>query len=415
LGYLRGMLDGTKDLSAESYWHKESVVATSALAAYTLAVAGKSEDSLHELLYERRDALPAWSKALLMMAIHESKEGAPLSDVRQEMMRALYDELVQGVVVTSGQAHLQDDEGELYWMTMSSQVRSDALALQAILRVDYGGDLRDQFARGLLVGRRGGRWVSTQSNAFALLALSEYFERVEGTAPKYDVAVGVGDDVVATQSFRGRALGHQRLVIPMRDIAANEGRLLTLQRSGSGGPLYFTLKLKYADSEPPKAERHGGFSLRREYFYAEGERAGEPVEDLALGDIVQVRLTIVAPEERHYVAIEDPLPAGFEAINTSFATTSQRTAQLNSAKGELRGDWYWSRWWWRPSFDHTEQRDDRVLLFANLMSPGVYSHSYLARATTPGTFTAPAARVEEMYHPNVDATSAARTVTVQPR
>ena len=44
-------------------------------------------------------------------------------------------------------------------------------------------------------------------------------------------------------------------------------------------------------------------------------------------------------------------------------------------------------------------RDDRVLMFADRLWAGVYSHSYTARATTPGKFVAGPARAEEMYAP----------------
>ena len=42
------------------------------------------------------------------------------------------------------------------------------------------------------------------------------------------------------------------------------------------------------------------------------------------GDEVWVRLTLLATEARKYVAIEDMLPAGFEAVNESLKTTAKR-------------------------------------------------------------------------------------------
>jgi hypothetical protein len=38
---------------------------------------------------------------------------------------------------------------------------------------------------------------------------------------------------------------------------------------------------------------------------------------------------------------------------------------------------------------------------ATQLWPGTYSVSYLARATTPGTFVRPPAHAEEMYNPAV--------------
>jgi uncharacterized protein YfaS (alpha-2-macroglobulin family) len=55
------------------------------------------------------------------------------------------------------------------------------------------------------------------------------------------------------------------------------------------------------------------------------------------------------------------------------------------------------RWW--PWFDHQNVRDERVEAFTAHLHAGVYTYTYLARATTLGDFVAPAPRAEEMYHP----------------
>ncbi len=44
-------------------------------------------------------------------------------------------------------------------------------------------------------------------------------------------------------------------------------------------------------------------------------------------------------------------------------------------------------------------RDERVEAFASLLFEGVYTYSYIARATTPGDFVVPPPKAEEMYHP----------------
>ena len=45
------------------------------------------------------------------------------------------------------------------------------------------------------------------------------------------------------------------------------------------------------------------------------------------------------------------------------------------------------------------KRDDRVEAFTSLLWEGVWEYSYVARATTPGSFVVPPARAEEMYSP----------------
>jgi uncharacterized protein YfaS (alpha-2-macroglobulin family) len=125
---------------------------------------------------------------------------------------------------------------------------------------------------------------------------------------------------------------------------------------------------------------------------------------------VLVDLLVAAPSQRHYVVIDDPLPAGLEAIDASLATSSADLELENrpaadapaADAGRFQSAWY-----------RQELRDDRVLFFIDHMPPGIYHYRYLARATTLGSFVLPPARVEEMYQPEVFARTGASRVEVR--
>jgi len=59
-----------------------------------------------------------------------------------------------------------------------------------------------------------------------------------------------------------------------------------------------------------------------------------------------------------------------------------------------------ARGFWSP-FNHVERRDDRVVLFADRLPPGVHVSSFIARATTPGDFVLKPSHAGEMYAPEV--------------
>ncbi|MDP3976022.1 MAG: hypothetical protein Q8P95_03835, partial [bacterium] len=116
-----------------------------------------------------------------------------------------------------------------------------------------------------------------------------------------------------------------------------------------------------------------------------------------VGGTYKVKLTITAPEERHYLAVESPLPAGFEAIDFQFLTSEQNLAdEVNQSK---EGQGYWDNPLYH--FNHIEFRDDRVFLFADYLPAGVYEYEYLIRATTPGRFRYRPSRAYEMYFPEI--------------
>jgi uncharacterized protein YfaS (alpha-2-macroglobulin family) len=58
-------------------------------------------------------------------------------------------------------------------------------------------------------------------------------------------------------------------------------------------------------------------------------------------------------------------------------------------------------------------RDERVEAFTSLLYEGVYDYSYVARATTPGSFVVPPPKAEEMYAPETFGRGAGDRVIVE--
>ncbi len=142
--------------------------------------------------------------------------------------------------------------------------------------------------------------------------------------------------------------------------------------------------------------------MQRWYSLEEGpEGAVQSVEE---GTLVRVHLRVATHQTRHYVAIEDPLPAGLEPVDTTLKTSGSSPRSRRASK---RGRW-------ASVFDRTERRDDRVRLFADRLPIGVHHFSYLARATTAGTFAQPPAHAEEMYTPEVSGRSRGGVFYVHP-
>ena len=76
---------------------------------------------------------------------------------------------------------------------------------------------------------------------------------------------------------------------------------------------------------------------------------------------------------------------------------------------EYRYGW----WWWGTWYEHQNMRDERAEAFTSLLWDGVYEYTYIARATTPGTFVVTPAKAEEMYSPEVFGRSASDWVVVE--
>jgi alpha-2-macroglobulin len=179
------------------------------------------------------------------------------------------------------------------------------------------------------------------------------------------------------------------------------------------GRLYYRLGLRYAPDDLQLAARDEGFVVDRVY-----EAVDDPDDvrldadgnwEIRSGATVRVRLTMVADARRTHVALIDPLPAGLEPVNPSLAVSPTPPPDEPDDR-EPRPFDIWCCWQW---FEHQNLRDDRAEAFTSYLPGGTYEYTYVARATTPGTFVVPPARAEEMYAPEVFGRSASTIVSVR--
>ena len=184
---------------------------------------------------------------------------------------------------------------------------------------------------------------------------------------------------------------------------------LSLEAAAPGEPVYWYATLREVPAQAPVRPDEAGIAVERWY---ERLQDGKPVTSVAEGDLVRVRLRISVPSERNFVILDDALPAGLEAVDLSLRTVGgvpgpgaadSAAVEPDESGGPGAFRWAYGDWdsgWWTP-FDHREIRDDRVVFFATTLWKGSYTATYVARATTPGTFVRPPAHAEEMYNPAV--------------
>jgi uncharacterized protein YfaS (alpha-2-macroglobulin family) len=260
--------------------------------------------------------------------------------------------------------------------------------------------------------RTRGRWGSTQENVFVLLAMDRYFNTYESQTPDFIARIWLGETYVGEHAYVGYSTERHETNIPMTYLLDGADlQDLILSKEGDGR-LYYRLGLKYAPIDLDLDPLDMGFVVTREY---EGVDDPEDVwqnEDgvwhVKSGTRVRVKIKMVADNRRYHVALVDPLPAGLEIINPDLAVSGTPPDE-NPNPLEMRYGW----WWWRPWYEHQNLRDERAEAFTSLLWDGVYDYSYIARATTPGTFIVPPAKAEEMYSPEVFGRSGSDWVVVE--
>jgi uncharacterized protein YfaS (alpha-2-macroglobulin family) len=364
-GYLSGQLRGmAKDATGYG-------LSAQCLAVYTLAIAGQPEPAYHDLLFQKRAKLSAEDRALVALAVIESKG-----------QKAMIDELLRAP--TSSDAYIDQFFG--------SVARENALYLLAWTLHEPRSPRVDELAVELFRRRSNGHWSTTQANVWSLLSLSSYLRQVE-TGDKNAAGQISWDKAIAPFSVsKDKPLA--TAAFPIVNKTAAE----PIRVNKSGGQIFseVTVEARPKLIERPRQDR--GYSITRRYSKLGDDGRLSAAENLRVGDRVLVTLDVDVRRRATYLAVEDPLPGVLEAINPAF-----------KSQEVIAGETLGTEW----VSDYHELREDRAVFFADLLYPGRYTLRYLARVISAGNAIAASAKIEEMYHPERFGTTETAHVTTQ--
>jgi uncharacterized protein YfaS (alpha-2-macroglobulin family) len=336
--------------------------------------------------------MTSYGQSLLLMALDLAQDGRS-----NELARTLL-------------ASVQERGDLAWWPTQrdpllddwtDTSVEATALAVRALARHDPKNIVLEKAVRWLLLNRTfGAYWASTKQTAMVLYGLLDYMKaRREVPAPT-DV------DVIVN----GALAGHVRLAAPaltapeptVITVAAQPGsNTIRIATRGSGTVYWAAEAIYYDTASAQKRTGSQALALQREYFALAPVKVKDRIvyRETAFsgtarpGDLLLVRLTAAGATDWRYLMIEDPLPAGVEAIPND---------TLYELERERRDSWFSTR----------EFRDDRAVFFQQRFDRGRYEYTYLLKVVTPGVFRVSPARVSAMYVPDGMAASAATTVTI---
>lgn len=395
---------------------------TRTFALYTLARTGAPQPSDYGDIYGRRKQLPLFAQAMLSDAMFVGKGD-------RGQARTLMTELMNNAKETPREVHFEEVNAGSYAPMWASDTRTTAIILQTLTDVAPDHPFVSKIGHYLTKVRQGtGEFRNTQEAAFSLMALTEVVRTKEKDVPDFVAHASLGDKDVETATFKGRTTTIESKHLPLGELGATDKQVpFTFSKQGLG-VLYYGALLRYAPKDLPMTPLDRGIVVQR---WFEPYSGGGQSQSFYAGDLVRVRVRIGTSQERHYVAVDVPIPAGLEIVDTSLASTAKLP---ESGKDEGRSEGYkydsdedqdsaepevddtsperlWEGRFWSP-FNHEEKRDDRLVLFADHLPPGVHVATFVARATTPGTYVDKPAHAEEMYTPEVFGRSNGGTFTV---
>jgi uncharacterized protein YfaS (alpha-2-macroglobulin family) len=372
---------------------------------YVLADGGRPDGRRMDALYTNRERMGVYGKALLALAIHRVNA----SDAR---LKTLLSDLNNSAIVSATGVHWEE-AGRDYW-AFSSDTCSSAIALQALVRLDPQNQIIPNAVRWLMVARRGDAWLSTQESTWALLALTDWMALTGELSGDYDYAVWLnGNERIAGRIDATNVMSPTVVRIPTTELLTGDPSLVAVGRSEGPGRLYYAAHLNLALPADQVRALDRGIAVTRRYVAADctdGPRC-PTLTSVKAGDTVRVELSIVAERDLSYLQVEDPLPAGGEAIDPTLATISLAenvAPDLRPAASGVR-PYFW--WWWRW-YDRVELRDEKVALFADYLPRGAYLFSYTFRAVQPGEYRVIPTIAQESFFPEVFGRSDGQLFTI---
>ncbi|NWG05602.1 MAG: Ig-like domain-containing protein [Chloroflexi bacterium] len=355
-----------------------------AFMLYVLARANELRPSQVNFIYEHKQSLSLYGKAYLAQAMY-------MLDKDDERTLSLLSDLESAAVLSAAGAHWEESTKD-YW-NWNTDTRTTAIVLNAFVQMDATNPVTAQAVRWLMAHRDSGHWHTTQETAWSLIALTNWMTISNEYDTNYNFAVGLNGEMLNQGNATKENLTETvNLQVEMKDLLKEAANYLVFTRGDGTGNLYYTA---YLSAELPVESIQPldqGVSLSRQYFSVDDNK--NPITEIQRGELVRVRLTVVVPAAVHYIVVDDPLPAGFEAIDATLQTDTAVPTSYTVTDYNERG---WG-WWY---FSHIELRDEKVVLSADYLPAGTYVYTYLARASTAGTFKVIPPTASEFYFPDV--------------
>jgi alpha-2-macroglobulin len=257
----------------------------------------------------------------------------------------------------------------------------------------------DRLTRSLLALRRNGSWGCACQNAAALDALVDV-AAAAGPPANLNATATIGPATIATVAFSGHRAASQTSNVAAAHLAPGTTPVtLALQ---SAGPLHYALTYRYRLAGPQRGQLNG-LRITRIVHPAGAANTlatmglavlAQPVA-LHAAQVFDIELQVITDHPIDRVQITDPLPAGMEAVDTSFKT--------NTAVAPAQS--------WQ--IDDQQIYHDRIEAYADHLGPGIYVLHYIARTVTPGTFAWPGAGARLIDQPEEFGRTASATLSVQ--
>ncbi|MES2133136.1 MAG: MG2 domain-containing protein [Bacteroidota bacterium] len=278
-------------------------------------------------------------------------------------------------------AKVQND----YYYTYGSTERDDAMILETMTLLK---DNNNAFLKVKSLAAKLGNneyWLSTQSTAYCLMAISKY-AKLNGNTSALAADVNIGNDAIAVSDFNKS----KYKLIELKNPNASTSVKVTVK---GGGNLFARLVKQGIPKAGEETDKFSNLELLVNYKTLTGNPID--VNNLEQGTDFMAEVTIKNPGVRgmyRNLALTQIFASGWEIRN-------QRLDNITYLKGDV------------PTYQ--DIRDDRVYSYFDMGVGSIKTFKVLLNSSYTGTFYLPGVSCEAMYDNSISAHIAGKWVTVR--
>jgi len=294
--------------------------------------------------------------------------------------------------IDEGTSWAPEDRG---WLWYNDTIETHAFALRTLMELEPKDSRSEGLVQWLFLNKKLNHWKSTRATAEVIYSVAFFLKTTGALGVRESVLVDACS-VRTTFLFEpDKYTGKKNQVVIPGEKLSPACATVKVEKEGKG-MAFASATWHFSTEKMPEKGEGDLFAVERSYFRrlkTGDEVVLKPLAEgapLAVGDEIEVQLSIRARHPAEYVHLRDPRPSGCEPVTL----TSGYKWDLGIVRYE-------------------EIRDSGTNFFMEWLPQGEYTLKHRLRCAMAGTFKAAPAILQSMYAPEFAAYSAGHVVTIK--
>ncbi len=313
---------------------------------------------------------------------------------RQKDAALVWDSVMDSAKTTpdEGTSWAPEDRG---WLWYNDAIETHAFALRTLLELRPKDARSEGLVQWLFLNKKLNHWKSTRATSEVIYSVAHFLKATGALGVRETVQVDACNTKTTFTFEPDKYTGKKNQVVIPGDKLSSACSTVRARKDGKG-IAFASATWHFSTEKLPEKGEGDLFAVERSYFRrvkTGDEVVLKPLAEgapLAVGDEIEVQLSIRARHPAEYVHLRDPRPSGCEPATL----TSGYKWDLGIVRYE-------------------EIRDSGTNFFVEWLPQGEYTLKHRLRCAMAGTFKAAPATLQSMYAPEFAAYSAGSLITIK--